>query len=95
MKHLSFIGYGERLRPVRDWLTLLTLAGIVLLGLIVWSLWLYHRVEMGEVLGNEAPSAKPVFNPASLRAVERVFDDRAAEAAKYQDGTYIFADPSK
>ncbi len=86
---------GAELDPVRDWLVVVTLSIILLLGIIVWNVWAFDTVANGGSLGAVAPSTTPVFDQASLDAVHTIFANRADEEAKYVTGVYRYVDPSQ
>lgn len=89
------LSYGDRLMPLRDWMIILVVAAVFLLGSIVWNIWLFLAVANGEILGT-TPSVKSAgFNHASVEDVQTIFVKRVAEDAKYMDGTYRFVDPSQ
>ena len=85
---------GERIDPARDWMLLLILSTIILAGGIVWNAWAFDTVANGGVLGSPAPKPQPVFKRSSLDSINSIFSARAAEEAKYETGTYRYADPS-
>jgi len=87
--------YGENINPVRDWLIMLTFSVIVLAGIIVWNIWAFDTVAKGGVIGTTATSTPAVFSQSSLNTINAIFANRAAEKAKYETGTYRFADPSQ
>ena len=84
-----------RLDPVRDWLVLMTLAGITLACIIVWNVWAFDTVASGGVIGKPSIITAPLVSPESINAIQAVFGARAAEEAKYGTGVYHFADPSQ
>ncbi len=88
---LSRVSYGDRLRPQRDWLAVITITGILLLASGGWSYWLFEQVAMNEQQGTDAVATH--INTSALDTVDRVFAARAAERAHYQDD-YRFVDPS-
>ena len=92
---LKRLRYGSHINPTRDWLTLVTLAAIVLAGIVVWNAWAFDTVVSGGVIGTPATSTPPVFSQASLDTIHTIFANRAAEEEKYTTGTYRFADPSQ
>ncbi len=81
--------------PTRDWIALLTLATIAIIGIVTWNAWVFDTVASGGTLGAAASSTPPSFTQASLDSVRTVFEARAAEEAKYVSGTYKFNDPSQ
>jgi len=86
---------GASLDPIRDWLVLLTLTTITLIGIIVWNVWAFQTVAGGGIIG-EPPAALPsTFSRTSLDAINAIFASRAAEEAKYVTGVYRYADPSQ
>lgn len=86
---------GAQFDPVRDWLTMLTVSAIALAGIIVWNVWAFDTVASGGAIGAPPIGAPAVFDPASLKAINAIFADRAAEEAKYETGVYTFTDPSQ
>lgn len=87
--------YQKALNPMRDWLTLLTLAAFVLIGIIVWNVWAFDTVANGGIIGTAATSTSPLFSQTSLNTIRTTFLNRTEEEAKYETGTYRFADPSQ
>ncbi len=81
--------------PARDWMTLLIFSTILLTGIIVWNVWAFDTVTKGGVIGSTPTGSSPVFNRSSLDAIRTLFAKRAVEEAKYEDGTYRYADPSQ
>jgi len=92
---LQRLRYGTRLNPVRDWLFLLTVSAVALASIIVWNIWAFDTVANGGVIGTSATSTPPVFSQSSLDTIHAIFANRASEEAKYETGTYRFADPSQ
>ncbi len=87
--------YGPRLRPDRDWLTLLTLAALAFIVMLVWNLWAFSTVAGGGTFGGAAPAVPQVFSQQSLDTIHTIFSERNAEELKYATGVYRFADPSQ
>lgn len=81
--------------PVRDWLVLLSLSAIALVSIIVWNAWAFDTVSGGGAIGSAPTKAPEVFSPASLNTIRTVFENRAAEEAKYESGIHTFTDPSQ
>ncbi|HUY62581.1 MAG TPA: hypothetical protein VMV50_02220 [Candidatus Paceibacterota bacterium] len=92
---LQRFSYGKRINAVRDWLVLLTLAGIVLAGIVLWNVWAFNAVASGRTIGAAPAGAPAVFNASTLTTIKSVFAARAAEDDKYTTGAYTFADPSQ
>jgi hypothetical protein len=92
MKRLRAIAYPD---PVRDWLLLVSVALLVLFGIIVWNALTFNTVANGGIIGTPATSTPALFSRPALDAVQQVFIDRAAEEAKYTNGTYSYANPSQ
>ncbi len=80
--------------PVRDWLILIGISAVALIGIISWHAVSFRAVENGEPSGVSAVEAPAVFNRASLDAITSLFASRALEAQKYREGTYQYSDPS-
>lgn len=88
---LKRINYGPRLRPSRDWLVILAIAFTLLLCSVVWNLWTFARVTGGETIGTQSPP--PATADLPVDSVNRIFERRAAEEARYRS-EYRFVDPS-
>jgi len=87
--------YELRPNPTREWAVLLSFAGLVFALIMVWNVWAFKTVVDGGTLGSAATSTQPVFSQMSLDTIKNLFTNRATEEAKYQNGTYRFADPSQ
>jgi hypothetical protein len=94
-KILWHLTYGSRLKPTRDWYVLLAVGAVLLLGVVLYNVWVFDKLASGQTLGTQTLTAPSLFNRSSLDAIQKVFADRAAEEAKYLNGTYHFADPSR
>lgn len=90
-KTIARISYGERVRPIRDWLLLLSAATLLFIASAAWNTWYYYQVLAGPV---EATASAPTLDTAAVTGARKALDMRAAEEAKYET-TYQFADPSK
>ncbi len=79
--------------PTRDWFIILG-AAAVLTGLSIgWSVWLcFHVTSATGGVADEV--ALPAFDTSAVEAVEKAYEARGEEAARYQ-GTYRFVDPSR
>lgn len=84
--------YGEHIHPLRDWLIMVSVVGILLAASSIWSYVVYYEFT-SEKEGNTAPALLQV-NTASLTTVRAVFEKRATERAHYLSD-YRFVDPSK
>ena len=62
---------------------------------IVWNAWIFDTIAEGGVIGTPIGETPPIFSRSSLDRVRTVFEDRAAEEARYRTGAYRFADPSQ
>lgn len=86
------IGYGSRIRPMRDWIILVCVSLLLLGGFAVWATWL-------SMTGDESDGAKaitpptPVLAPELLQKTDMLFTERALEAERYRS-EYQFVDPS-
>jgi hypothetical protein len=87
--------YGTHTDPIRDWLSLITLSAIVLVGIIVWNAWAFDTVASGGIIGTSAASMPPAFDQTSLDTIRAIFANRADEELKYATGAYHFTDPSQ
>ena len=85
---------GMRQDPARDWLMILTLSFIAFVGIVVWNVWAFDTVANGGAIGAVSTTAPPVFDRTVLDTIHTIFEDRAAEEAKYATGVYRYADPS-
>lgn len=85
---------GAGLDPIRDWLALLTLSAITLIGIIVWNVWAFDTVASGGTIGAPAITTPAAFSRTSLDGIHTIFASRAAEEARYETGVYSFTDPS-
>jgi hypothetical protein len=92
---LKRLRYGANFDPVRDWLLMLILSIVMLVGIVVWNVWAFSTVVSGGVIGAPTSGTSPTFNRASLDAVHTIFTNRAAEEVKYETGVYSFVDPSQ
>ncbi len=79
--------------PARDWFVLLGLTALLIGLSIGWNVWRYLSVTSTPATESETV-AIPEFDTSAVDAVEKVFEERAAEARRYQD-TYRFVDPSR
>ena len=89
---VHFFTYGERLRPQRDWLVLLSITGVLLAISVAWNLWLFARVTNGEQIGDQ--QAQTQVHGAKLDAMNALFERRAQEEGRYLN-EYRFVDPSR
>lgn len=89
LKSSKSFRYGDRLRPGRDWLVLLSLFLIALAISLAYNLWTFSRITKGQKIGDAA-----VTTPAQIKLdqVKTLFEARAAERARY--GSDRFVDPS-
>lgn len=87
----SKLKYGQRIRPVRDWLVLLAAFGTFLLCSLGWNLWEFSQATQGNKIGSESVQA-PV--QIKLDQVKSLFQERAAEQTRYIQ-QYTFVDPSR
>ncbi len=87
------VEYGEDIRPTRDWLLLLSCAGILLLVSVLFNVWTFARVVNGEIVGGVTTTA-PQVDTNAIDAVQKVFEDRTSEELNYK-GAYHFVDPSR
>lgn len=89
---LNKVSYGDHLRPQRDWIVIISVAGILLIGSAGWSYWLFERISWTE--SSLTMGARGNLNTSVLDQVRSIFDQRAAERAHYLND-YRFVDPSK
>jgi len=87
--------YGDRPEPYRDWFVLLGVCILLFIASFAFNVWLFLRIASGASLGGTPPApASGAFNAVPLETVQTLFNDRAAEAKRYQ-GQYPFVDPSR
>jgi hypothetical protein len=91
-KYLRAFRYGDRVRPLRDWLLLISIAGLLLIGSGGWSFWLFTQISNKQEATVAIPAA--ATGTASLESVRTIFEKRAAERAHYISD-YHFVDPSR
>lgn len=81
--------------PERDWITLLIISAILLSGVVVWNMYVFDTVANGGIIGSPPAAESPIFSQSSLDAIHTVFENRAAEEAKYLTDEYHYIDPSQ
>ena len=86
--------YGPYLRPARDWFVLLGVWAALLIGVLLYNVWVFDRLASGNTLGTQIVTTPSIFSRSSLDAIQKVFSDRATEEVKYTTGVYHFTDPS-
>lgn len=90
------VRYGTDARPELDWFVLLSVAGVLLAGCLVWNSMLFSAVQNGATLGVAAPSVTVLTaDQSSLDTIKETFATRASEQANYLTGGYTFIDPSQ
>ncbi len=90
-KAMHAVRYGEDLRPVRDWLVLLALAGTIFVGSVLVNVWTFVRVIEGKPVGLDA--AESSKDADAIQAAKKLFEERRAEEGRYKS-EYQFVDPS-
>jgi hypothetical protein len=87
------MAYGERIKPVRDWLLLLLAAIVLLVASIGWNVLLFNQFQdVKSATSSTTPQALDKIGN-SITQVQSIFQQRAAEEENYQK-TYHFVDPS-
>ncbi|HFC11109.1 MAG TPA: hypothetical protein ENJ75_02920 [Candidatus Kaiserbacteria bacterium] len=86
--------YGSRLRPARDWLTLLSFAAIAFIVGIAWGAVTFFNTVTEKTPIAPIQASATIINNQALRNVQKIFDTRAVEQEKYESGGYVFRDPS-
>jgi hypothetical protein len=81
--------------PARDWIALILLSGVALVGIVAWNASAFDTISGGGVIGTRATSTPPIFTQTSLDTLHAIFDTRQAEEEKYVNGEYRYADPSQ
>jgi len=92
---LNKFKYGNKLRPSRDWLVLVAVASLALVGIVIWTMFIFLSVVEGPSTTVSVKRRGVVVNNIALQKVRQIFDTRAVEQAKYESGEYTFVDPSK
>lgn len=82
----------KRIRPVRDWLILVSIFVVFLFASVGYNVWLLSKVIHGQALGDM--SEMPEKEALELAPIDEVFDARAAEQERYRTQLQ-FADPSR
>ena len=90
LKGPSFVKYGDRPNPTRDWLVLISVVAVLLLASLAWNVWLFARVTSGAAIGSESVSAP--LNSASSASVTELFKKRAEIETEYKNTRFV--DPS-
>ena len=91
---MRYKGTG-RANPARDWAMLLCATALALVLLLAWNIWAFKTVVSGGTLGEARPPAVAPPAANALDEISGLLSARAAEDAKYIDGTYRFTDPSQ
>ncbi len=90
---LQNIHYGNRLRPVRDWLILVSVATVVLVVGAVWNI-VEFKNSVSEQGSGINTNMRSVVNMATIEKVQKTFVNRDKMRARYEKGFYYFEDPS-
>jgi hypothetical protein len=91
-RYTKALGYGDALRPARDWLVLLALAFVLVLASLGWHLLTFRKVVEGEPLDPASTDMLP--KTARVETVTAYFEARSLEATRYVT-EYRFVDPSR
>ena len=85
--------YGERIRPVRDWLIVLQIALLLLALSVGWNVFLFNQFQDAKsATSSTTPQAINTIGDSILQ-IQSIFQQRATEEGNYQK-TYHFVDPS-
>lgn len=84
----------SRPAPIRDWLFLLSVAAIVLVGIVAWNVW-NLRTLLDRIESNASSAQAPLLDRASLDNAHTLFENRATEESMYVNGEYQYSDPSQ
>lgn len=101
MKNLSlrvawFAGVRGGPQPSRDWHAMLGVAVVLLAAATAWGLWVFNTVIHGGAVGALTPSTvSPEMRIRPADTVRSLSDARAAEAANFSGGVYLYTDPSR
>lgn len=89
----NLVRYGDRPRPLRDWLVIASIAVVLLIGSAGWSYFLFQMIST-ETEAATAASASTSVSTNVLDTVRSIFEKRAVERTHYLSG-YTFVDPSR
>jgi ABC-type Na+ efflux pump permease subunit len=92
-KVFKALRYGEEAKPVRDWLVLLVLVVLLLVGSIIWNIIFFLSTVSDKERAVEVTENVEVDTSAVERVYE-AFDARSQEEARYIS-EYQFIDPSR
>lgn len=90
--NLEKLSYGERLRPTRDWLFIISIVGILFVASAGYNYWLFSETKTTE---NSSSKVTVVSSTtSSTSSVADIFSARAREQENYMK-VYRFVDPSR
>ena len=90
---LRIFRYGDRERPLRDWLIMSAVASVLFFVGLGWNTWIFEQATSGELVSLSVP-AKTQVSTSAVETAHHVFETRAAERAHYLND-YRFVDPSR
>lgn len=89
---LARFKYGKRLYPQRDWLVLLGISLVALLGIaLIHTASYFFGTDIAATLETVPDAEGP--SPELFKEVDSLLNERAQEEAKYRSG-HVFVDPS-
>lgn len=92
-------GYAGHIHAERDWMVVVTISAILLLGSAVTNAIFFTRVYEGEPLSkntNTNPEPKETQEIADrLEAIELIFKEREEEKNAFINTNYPFVDPAR
>lgn len=92
-------GYAGHIHAERDWMVVLSIAGVLLLGSVTVNAIFFTRVYEGEPLSqniNMNPEPKETQEIADrLKTIETIFADREEEKDAFINTNYPFVDPAR
>ncbi|MCI0597641.1 hypothetical protein L0Y34_01020 [Candidatus Parcubacteria bacterium] len=91
-KLISGLSYGETIRPSRDWMVLLSIAGMLVLASLAWNAWFFLNVLTSDF--STTGSAQETVNTRAIEEAKALFSERAGEESRYRN-EYEFIDPSR
>ena len=92
-KALSFLRYGDRLRPHKDWFILLSVSLVLLIASIAWNVWFFFSV-VEENLSVGPPPPEEALDRSALEAARAISAKEDEEDTRYRN-EYQFVDPSQ
>ena len=94
-KFAAYLRYGDKLNPLRDWLILLGISAVLMIGIIAWNVWAFSTVVSGGTISKTMSTPIAPVNLSSLESIQKIFTARKEWQDMYLTGAHHFVDPSK